>query len=102
MLACNGRAAARDAARAGAGPSVDPEAQRKKEQEEIERKRAELRRHGTQVTRENFLVWRAKFAAEQASGAGAGGGREGGRAGVAARDAPGMSSICGTEQQQQQ
>lgn len=53
--------------RAGSGPSVDPEAQRKKEQDEMERKRAEARAHGTAVTQENFAAWKAKFDAEQAA-----------------------------------
>lgn len=49
-----------------AAPISDPEAEEKKRREAEEFRIAELRRHGTPVTPENFAAWKAKFDAEMA------------------------------------
>jgi DRG Family Regulatory Proteins, Tma46 len=46
---------------------MDPETQRKLEEAEAERARAEARTHGTPVTAETFAAWRARFDAERAA-----------------------------------
>jgi hypothetical protein len=48
------------------GPSLDPEAERKRREAEEEVRIAELRAHGTAVTPEAFAGWKAKFDAEMA------------------------------------
>ncbi|GAB4819086.1 hypothetical protein N2152v2_006132 [Parachlorella kessleri] len=48
------------------GPSLDPEADRKRREAEEEARIAELRAHGTAVTPETFAEWKARFDAEQA------------------------------------
>lgn len=47
-----------------AAPVIDPEAERRKRQEEEEARIAALRAHGTPVTPETFNEWRASFDAE--------------------------------------